>query len=259
MIVMDDRDCMVNVARYFLDFTKDESCGKCTPCREGTLRLMEMLTDITRGEGQEGGLDRLTWMSELIKKTSLCGLGATAPNPVLSTLRYFKDEYLAHIVEKQCHSLVCPRLSPCLASRVVRRGIDIPSYVALIGQGRYAEALELIRQDNPLPSVCGYVCPAPCETKCRRGAVDQPIAIKTLKRFVADFARQQGSSRSPGANIHRPEKVAVIGSGPAGLAAAYYLAGEGYPVTVFEAMPALGGMLRLGIPSFRLPRGYRRF
>jgi NADH-quinone oxidoreductase subunit F len=252
MIVMDDQDCMVNVARYFLDFTGDESCGKCTPCREGTLRLKEMLTDITRGEGQEEDLNRLTRMSELIKKTALCGLGATAPNPVLSTLRYFRNEYLAHIVEKQCHSLVCPRLSPSPCQSGCPAGIDVPSYVALIGQGRYAEALELIRQDNPLPSVCGYVCPAPCESKCRRGAADQAIAIKTLKRFVADFARQQGVV-GPGANIHRPEKVAIIGSGPAGLAAAYYLAREGYPVTVFEATPALGGMLRLGIPSFRLP------
>jgi NADH-quinone oxidoreductase subunit F len=252
MIVMDDQDCMVNVARYFLDFTKDESCGKCTPCREGTLRLMELLTDITRGEGQEGDLDRLTWMSDLIKKTALCGLGATAPNPVLSTLRYFKDEYLAHIVDKQCHSLVCPRLSPSPCQSGCPAGIDVSSYVALIGQGRNTEALELIRQDNPLPSVCGYVCPAPCEAKCRRGAADQPIAIKTLKRFVADFARQQDFT-GPRASIHRPEKVAIIGSGPAGLTAAYYLAQEGYPVTVFEAMPALGGMLRLGIPSFRLP------
>ena len=253
MIVMDDQDCVVNVAKYFLDFTKDESCGKCTPCREGTLRLMEMLTDISRGEGQEGDLDRLARVSELIKKTSLCGLGTTAPNPVLSTLRYFKDEYLAHIVDKQCHSQVCPRLSPSPCQSGCPAGIDVPSYVALISQGRYAEALELIREDNPLPSVCGYVCPAPCETMCRRGDADQAIAIKTLKRFVADFTRQQGSS-GPAAQIHRPEKVAVIGSGPAGMAAAYYLAREGYPVTVFEAMPMLGGMLRLGIPSFRLPR-----
>jgi len=258
MIIMDNQDCMVNVARYFLDFTKDESCGKCTPCREGTLRLMEMLTDITRGLGQEGDLDRLTWMSQLIKKTALCGLGATAPNPVLSTLRYFKDEYLAHIVDKQCHSQVCVRLSPSPCQSGCPAGIDVPSYVALIGHGRYAEALELIREDNPLPSVCGYVCPAPCESKCRRGSADQAIAIKTLKRFVADFARQRDAG-GPEANIFRPEKVAVIGSGPAGLTAAYYLAREGYPVTVFEAMPRLGGMLQVGIPSFRLPREVFQF
>jgi len=110
MIVMDERDCMVNVARYFVDFTKDESCGKCTPCREGTLRLMEMLTDITEGRGQEGDLDKLVKMSELIKKTSLCGLGQTAPNPVLSTIKYFREEYEAHIQAKKCPAKVCKPL-----------------------------------------------------------------------------------------------------------------------------------------------------
>jgi NADH:ubiquinone oxidoreductase subunit F (NADH-binding)/(2Fe-2S) ferredoxin len=110
MIVMDERDCMVNVAKYFIDFTKDESCGKCTPCREGTLRLMEMLDTITAGKGQEGDLDKLAKMSELIKKTSLCGLGQTAPNPVLSTIKYFRDEYEAHIREQKCPAHVCKDL-----------------------------------------------------------------------------------------------------------------------------------------------------
>jgi NADH:ubiquinone oxidoreductase subunit F (NADH-binding)/(2Fe-2S) ferredoxin/Pyruvate/2-oxoacid:ferredoxin oxidoreductase delta subunit len=110
MIVMDDQDCMVNVAKYFIDFTQDESCGKCTPCREGTLRLMDMLEAITAGQGSEEDLDRLGKMSELIKKTSLCGLGQTAPNPVLSTLRYFRNEYEAHIREGKCPAKVCKAL-----------------------------------------------------------------------------------------------------------------------------------------------------
>ena len=110
MIVMDEKDCMVNVAKYFLDFTRDESCGKCTPCREGTLRLMEMLEAITEGRGQEGDIDKLIKMSELIKKTSLCGLGATAPNPVLTTIKYFRDEYEAHIRDHKCPAKVCKPL-----------------------------------------------------------------------------------------------------------------------------------------------------
>jgi NADP-reducing hydrogenase subunit HndC len=110
MIVMDERDCMVDVAKYFIDFTQDESCGKCTPCREGTLRLMEMLEDITAGVGSEKDINKLVKMSQLIKKTSLCGLGQTAPNPVLSTIHYFRDEYLAHVRDGKCPAKVCKPL-----------------------------------------------------------------------------------------------------------------------------------------------------
>ena len=110
MIVMDERDCMVNVAKYFLDFTMEESCGKCTPCREGTLRLMEMLEDITAGKGELEDIDKLAEMSELIKDGSLCGLGQTAPNPVLTTIKYFREEYEAHITDKKCPAKVCKPL-----------------------------------------------------------------------------------------------------------------------------------------------------
>ena len=192
------------------------------------------------------------------KEVSLCGLGGTAPNPVLTTLNYFREEYLAHIVDKQCPARVCKRLSPTPCQFACPAGIDIPSYIALIAQGQYEEALELIREDNPLPSVCGYVCTAPCEVQCKRGVIDKSIAIKSLKRFVADFVRQNGSNgrKKP---PPRPDKVAIIGSGPAGLSAAYYLAREGYQVTVFEALPVVGGMLRVGIPEFRLPREVLEF
>ncbi|MFZ0052970.1 MAG: NAD(P)H-dependent oxidoreductase subunit E [Desulfobaccales bacterium] len=252
MIVMDSTSCMVDVARYFMSFCYEESCGKCTPCREGTHRMLEILDEITAGRGQEEHLEKLLDMSQLIKDGSLCGLGQTAPNPILSTIKYFRDEYLAHIVDKQCPALVCKRLTPATCQFSCPAGIDVPSYIALIAQGRFAEALNLIREDNPLPSVCGYVCPAPCEAKCKRGEIDRPGAIKYLKRFVSDFVREHGEELPP-PEIYRPEKVAVIGSGPGGLAAAYYLALEGYPVTVFEALPVMGGMLRVGIPDFRLP------
>jgi NADH-quinone oxidoreductase subunit F len=253
MIVMDHRDCVVDIARYFLRFLEEESCGKCMPCRLGLTRMREMLDAFSRGQGTEQDLEDLNSLAQAIKDGSLCALGGSAPNPVLTTVRYFRDEYLAHILEKRCPAGVCKRLSPAPCQFACPAGIDVPSYVALIGEGRYAEALDLIREDNPLPSVCGYVCPAPCEIQCRRGEGDQPISIKSLKRFVSDFVREQGEG-GPQANISRPQKVAIIGSGPAGLSAAYYLAREGYPVTVFEALPVLGGMLRVGIPDYRLPQ-----
>ena len=253
MIVMDQSNCMVDVARYFMSFLYNESCGKCTPCREGTKQLLAILTDITQGNGKEEHLGLLEELCTIMQDASLCGLGQSAANPVLSTIRYFKDEYLAHIVEKQCPALVCRRLTPAPCQFACPAGIDVPSYIALIAQGRYAESLNMIREDNPLPSVCGYVCPAPCEARCRRAEIDQASGIKYLKRFVSDFVRTHGEE-GPVANITREEKIAIVGSGPAGLSAAYYLAQEGYPVTVFEALPVLGGMARVGIPSFRLPR-----
>jgi NADH-quinone oxidoreductase subunit F len=253
MVVLDEDNCMVDVAKFFVAFCMDESCGKCTPCREGTREIWKLLDEITRGEGTEEHLSRLEELCRIIKEASLCGLGKTAPNPVLSTLKYFRHEYEAHIVDKICPARVCKRLSPAPCQFACPAGIDVPSYVALIGQGRYEEALNLIREDNPLPSVCGYVCPAPCEGQCRRREVDQSISIKHLKRFVADFIRQKGEE-GPASRIYRKEKVAVVGSGPAGLSCAYYMAREGYPVTVFEALPVPGGMLRVGIPEYRLPK-----
>jgi len=137
MVVMDETTCMVEIARYFLSFTQDESCGKCTPCRLGTKQMLEILTRITEGKGREEDIDTLLTIAATVKECSLCGLGQTSPNPVLTTIKYFRDEYEAHIKEKKCPAAVCDALmiSPCQLTCPV--GINIPKYVAHIAAGEY--------------------------------------------------------------------------------------------------------------------------
>ena len=130
-------------------------------------------------------------------------------------------------------------------------GTDAGRYVGLIGARRYDEAYAVAAEVNPFPSVCGWICTAPCESACRRGVLDEPIAIRTLKRFAVEHGQLPPVSAPA---VRRPEKVGIVGGGPAGMSAAYYLARLGYPVTVFEAMPVPGGMMAIGIPSYRLPR-----
>ncbi len=254
MVVMDETTCMVDVAKFFLEFTTEESCGKCTPCREGTQQLLQILERITQGEGEPEDLEKLEQLSRVLQTASLCGLGQTAPNPVLTTLRYFRHEYESHIYDKHCHTGSCKRLSAPPCQSTCPTGQDAATYVALIGHGKVEKAWEIIRRDNPFPMVLGRVCPHPCETKCRRGEVDQPISICALKRFAADSMREKLKEIQP-ARVRYPEdKVAVIGAGPAGLTVAHDLALKGYPVTVFERLPVAGGMLYAGIPEYRLPR-----
>ena len=253
LIVMDEDTCMVDMARFFLEFVQDESCGKCPPCRIGTKRMLEIVERICRGEGKEGDIERLIELGNTIKDTALCGLGQTAPNPVLSTIRHFRHEYEAHIRDKYCPSMVCKRLCPAPCQRSCPAGVDVPSYHALITLGRFDEALDVILQDNPFPGVCGRLCPRACEANCRLGETDDPVAVRSLKRFVADYERGRWKPRKTPAEITRTERIAVIGAGPAGLTAARDLRREGYPVTVFEATSLAGGALRQLVPDFRLP------
>jgi NADH-quinone oxidoreductase subunit F len=253
MIVLDEDTCIVDIAKYFLAFTNDESCGKCTSCREGSEALLEILTKISNGEGEEGDIEFLQELGMAIKDASLCGLGQTLPNPVLSTVRYFRDEYEAHIKYKRCPALICKGIisSPCQHTCPLSQ--DVPCYTGLIAQGEFEQAIKVIREKNPLPSICGRVCHHPCETKCRSGETGKPIAIRALKRFVADLELDKGIPiEKPEATY--PEKVAVIGSGPSGLTCAYFLTKWGYQVTIFERLPVPGGMLAVGIPDYRLPK-----
>jgi NADH-quinone oxidoreductase subunit F len=254
VVVMDENSCMVDVAKFFLDFNKDESCGKCVPCRAGIPQMLEILNRISQGKAELADLDTLLELGETISNSSICGLGQTSPNPVLTTLRYFRDEYEAHIIDKKCPASFCRALfkSPCQHTCPVE--LDVPGYASLIKAGRYADAYALIKQRNPLPSVCGRVCNHPCEMKCNRTQIDQPIAIRELKRFAADWAFASGATYTPKMKTQKNRRVAIIGAGPAGLAAAWDLAIEGYKVTIFESMPVAGGMLATAIPEYRLPK-----
>jgi NADH-quinone oxidoreductase subunit F len=254
MVVMDETTCMVEIARFFLSFTQDESCGKCTPCRLGTKQMLEILTRITEGKGRDEDIDTLLTIAATVKECSLCGLGQTSPNPVLTTINYFREEYEAHIKEKKCPAAVCDALmiSPCQHTCPV--GINIPKYVAHIAAGEYREAIDTIRERNPFPAICGRVCHHPCETRCRRGELDDPVAIRELKRFAADWYFEHITEDPEPFPQIKSQRVAVVGAGPTGLSCAYFLAQMGYSTTVFEALPIGGGMLSVAIPEFRLPR-----
>jgi NADH-quinone oxidoreductase subunit F len=255
MIVMDEDTCMVDLAKFFVEFTNDESCGKCSACREGSAALLEVLSRITRGDGREGDLEFLEELSLAVKDASMCGLGATLPNPVLSTLRYFRDEYTAHVHRKECPAVVCKGLisSPC--QYVCPLGTDVPAYLTLIARGQFEEALEVVRMTNPLPIICGRVCLAHCEMRCRARENGGALAVRELKRFLTDYELATDRvHREPTPERKFEERIAIVGSGPAGLTAGYYLAQKGYGVTIFEKLPVAGGMLAVGIPEYRLPK-----
>ena len=254
MVVVDEDTCVVDLAKYFIDFTRDESCGRCNSCREGLDALFEILTRISNGEGEDGDLEFLEDLSNAIKDFSLCGLGQTAPNPVLSTIRHFRDEYEEHIKYKRCPAVVCKGIisSACQYTCPIHQ--DVPCYIGLIAQGQFEDAIEIIRKENPFPSICGRVCTHPCEDKCESGKTGKPIAVRALKRFAADYELSMKKDILPPYRITKEEKIAIVGSGPAGLTAAHYLSVMGYKVTVFEALPVAGGMLTVGIPDYRLPK-----
>ncbi len=254
LISMDEDTCMVDMARYFMEFVQEESCGKCVPCRLGTKRMLEILERITKGEGREGDIELLEELGKTIQETAVCGLGQTAPNPVLSMIKYFREEYEEHIKYKYCRAGVCSELfiSPC--QNACPAGVNVPGYIALISEGRLRDAYNLIRKDNPFPAVCGRVCTHPCESKCRRAQLDESIAIADLKRYIADEVLKDDE---PYMDLVFPKKgktIGVIGAGPSGLTCGYYLARLGYDVEVYEQQPVAGGVLAFGIPEYRLPK-----
>ncbi len=255
LVVMNEDTCMVDTARFFLDFIRDESCGQCTACRVGPMRLLEILERITSGKGKEGDIDLLVDIGQTVKQTAMCGLGQSAPNPLLSTIEYFRDEYEEHINQKYCRAGVCSDLfiSPC--ENTCPANVNVPGYISLVATGRFTDAYNLIMQENPFPAVCGRICTRPCEAKCRRRTVDESVAIRDLKRFVADHAFRNEQPYSMKLTIPRNgKKLGVICGGATGLTCAYYLNRIGYDVDVLESEGVAGGVLAFGIPEYRLPK-----
>jgi len=226
------------------------------PCREGIERSLEVLNRIVAGEGTAEDLPFLEELATTIKGFSLCGLGQTAPNPLLSTLRHYRREYEEHIKYKRCNAAVCNKIisSPCQHTCPI--DTKAPVYIAQIAHGDIEAAWKTISMDNPLPGICGRVCNHPCERKCRAGDGGDAVSIRGLKRFVTDQAKEQGwKPFVPGdEQPKRQERIAIVGAGPAGLACGHKLALGGFEVTIFDALPRPGGMMLAGIPEYRLPR-----
>jgi len=264
MVVMDEDNCMVDVARYFVEFTHSESCGKCVPCRVGLNKALRILNSITEGSGNRDHLALLDELGRMIRECSLCGLGQSAPNPVLTTIRHFREEYEDHIVAHRCRAGVCQELalSPCENSCPLR--MNIPRFLELYQEGRLEDAFESVILDNPLPASTGRVCQHPCDNRCRRQSFDEVVNMREVHRSIADqiydsehfepMLQRIVARRLPPTG----HKVAVAGSGPTGLTAAFYLAMLGHDVTIFEERDEAGGMLRYAIPEYRLPKSMLR-
>lgn len=260
MVAMDDDNCMVDIARYFTEFTTAESCGKCTPCREGLTQSLNILTNITRGRAAQKDLEELYNLGTVIKDTALCGLGQTGPNPVLTTLKYFKNEYEKHIKEGRCDGGVCAELflSPCENSCPLH--INIPVFLELFKENRIEEAFESVIRDNPFPASTGRICHFHCKNRCRREDIDHPVSPGEVHRYIADKIYKGKKEVKIIERLIKEKlpktgkKVSIIGAGPSGLSAAFYLARLGHAVVVYESNPEPGGILLYGIPEYRLPK-----
>lgn len=240
--------CPVDMALNFLNLCQAQTCGKCVPCRIGLSQLSNMIHEVLDGEPDISILQRIENTAQVIVDTADCAIGMDAADLVLMGLKGFRDDYEEHILHHRCLGNLRNPV-PCVA--LCPAGVDIPGYIALVNDGRCADAVRLIRKDNPFPTACAYICEHPCEARCRRNMVDDAVNIRGLKRYAVDHA---GNVPQPKAAPTTGKSVAIIGGGPGGLSAAYYLALMGHKVTVYEKQKHLGGMMRYGIPSYRLPR-----
>ena len=240
--------CPVDMALNSLDLCRAQTCGNCVPCRIGLTQLSDMLSEILDGHSDLRMLRHLEETAQVIVDTADCAIGIDAANLILTSVRGFREDFEEHILHHRCLGTLRNPV-PCVA--MCPAGVDIPGYIALVKAGRFADAVRLIRKDNPFPTACAYICEHPCESRCRRNMVDDAINIRGLKRAAVDRA---GEVPQPVPTPSTGKRVAVVGGGPSGLSAAYYLSLMGHKVTVYEKRRQLGGMMRYGIPSYRFPR-----
>ena len=240
--------CPVDMASAFLKLCHAQTCGKCVPCRIGLAQLQMLLEDVLEGRAALSTIDLIEKTAQNISWSADCAIGQEAADMGLKGVQGFREDYEEHILHGRCTASLnqpVPCVSMCPA------GVDIPGYIALVKEGRNADAVRLIRKDNPFPAVCAYICEHPCEARCRRNMLDDSINIRGIKRYAVDHAGYvppEPCAKSTG------KRIAIVGGGPGGLSAAYYLQRMGHQTVVYEKRKSLGGMLRYGIPNYRLPR-----
>ncbi len=240
--------CPVDLTRSFIKMCLAQSCGKCVPCRVGLRQLARLFDNVLDGEATEETVENIKLTAEGIYYSADCAIGYEAAKLALKSVDGCIDDFKSHIHNGFCS---CNSNQPVSCVKSCPAGVDIPGYIALVQQGRYADAVRLIRRDNPMPTTCAYICEHPCENRCKRTIIDAPVNIRGLKKMAVDNA---GIVPVPECEADTGKKVAIIGGGPGGLSAAYYLALMGHKVTIFEQRKQLGGMLRYGIPNYRFPR-----
>ncbi|MBC2478342.1 FAD-dependent oxidoreductase, partial [Clostridium beijerinckii] len=238
----------VDMAASFLKLCHAQTCGKCVPCRIGLGQLESLLNDVLNGNASLETIDLIEKTARVILNSADCAIGYEAADMVLKGVTGFRSDYLEHIINDRC---ICNLDQPVPCVALCPAGVDIPGYIALISEKRYADAVRLIRKDNPFPTTCALICEHPCEARCRRNMIDDSVNIRGLKRYAVDHA---GKVPVPACSTATGKRVAIIGGGPGGLSAAYFLSLMGHKVTIFEKREKLGGMLRYGIPNYRLPR-----
>lgn len=255
VIVWDSAVDPVDLLRAYLEKVTQESCGQCTPCREGTQRLSAIMERICAGQAGLSDLDEIRQMARFISESARCDVGQCLEQPTLEILDRYADVFAATIKEKRVatkQSYDAVVTAPCISA--CPSNVDIPAYVEGIRMGNFNQALARVREDCPMPGTIGRVCVRPCEESCRRGRVDEPISIRALKRFLADNEIRTGAQPLKASPVqYKSDRVAIVGAGPAGLSCAYYLGTMGYKTTIFEAQERPGGMATYGIPSYRLP------